>query len=83
MAQRLLSKDTRQIVLVAEFIEDGYGRPSHGILEIHRIAEVDNKAEDIHHDEHPFADRLIGGILLTAHGKEHHDHPEGVRIENG
>ena len=83
MAQRLLPDDTPQIVLVAEFMEDGASRPSHGILEIHRITEVDDKGEDIHHDEHPLADRLIGRILLTAHGEEHHDHPEGVRIEDG
>ena len=83
MAQRLLSDDTPQVVLVAEFMEDGACRPSHGILEIHRITEVDDEGEDIHHDEYPFADRLISGILLTAHGEEHHDYPKSVRIKDG
>ena len=83
MMQGLCQEDGAKIALVGELPKYGGGSPSHGILEIDGVAEVDGKGYAIDDDEYPLAYQLVGVVLLRMPGEEHHHDIWNIGNENG
>ena len=82
MADGFGHEDASQIILVLKLLKDGGGGASHAITEIDTIAQVQGQCQDVDDHKYPATHALIGGCLLLMQGKQHHQHPQGIGIEN-
>ena len=82
MVEGLGEEDASQVVLVLKLLKDGGGGASHAITEIDAIAQVQSQRQDVDNHKYPAAHALIGGCLFFMQGEQHHQHPQGVGIEN-
>ena len=74
MTQQFRTYDASQIPLVRKLTKHSGSGPSHGVLEIDGVHEVDGKGHSVDHYEQPFTHFVVDRRLLPMKWKEHQDY---------
>ena len=83
MIQKFCANDTSKISLISKLVKDCRCCATHGILEIHRICQVDGKGNTIDYEVKPFTEQMISFAFFLVPRQQHQHNIKYVGIYNG